>query len=214
MIDVHIKQMSGELLTIKYDNEWSTERLHDCVYEVLHPENRPLENEKWKMMLFHRGEWIIANKRSSVVIDDGEVLDLLIDSGTYDIDFPLEDYRGELWRNMLQIRGSINVDFPFYVNEETGFYYFDDEIEQYQELYHLKNPYSIPHVDAHEFINTLDIPLCLKEVIYSRYYWCYYTIIPSNAPLPISYYCNYKCTTDENGDILIEDHPQNENELC
>lgn len=197
--------MSGDLLSIEYDIEWSTERLHDCVYDVLPADIKPIEKDKWKIMLFLKGVWIIANKRTADLID-GDVLDMLIETGTYEVDFPLEDYRGELWLNELQIRGSVHIDFPFYINEHTGLWYFDEEIELFEDLYHVQNPDTIPHIDAHELINRLDVSLCVKELIYSHYVWCYSEILPQNAPRPVSYYCNYEWEEND-GQIIIKRHP-------
>lgn len=193
MINIFVKKMTGELLSIEYNNEWSAERLHDCVYDALSVDERPLE--KWKIMLFLRGEWLIANK-STVDVEEGEVLDLLIETGTYDIDFPLEDYKRELWLNILQVRGTVNIDFPFYVNEDTGMWYFNEEVEPRE---HKINPNTFPHLDAHEFTNTLDLPLCVREFIYSSYCLCYAEILPPNAPRPIPYYCSYEYKWDEDG---------------
>ena len=198
MINIYIKQMSGNLLSIQYDIEWSTERLHDCVYDILPFDIKP--SEKWKIMLFLRGDWIIANK-NPLDLSDGDILDMLIETGTYDVDFPLEDYKNGIWRNELQIRGSVHIDFPFYVNEEKGLWYFEEEIEETQ--YNIRNPQTIPHIDAHEFINTLDVSLCVKEFIYSHYFSCYAEILSQNVPRPNSYYCNYDWE-EKDGEIFIK----------
>lgn len=38
--------MTVDLLTVQYDKEWSAERLHDCVYDILPVDEKPLYNEK------------------------------------------------------------------------------------------------------------------------------------------------------------------------
>ncbi len=198
--------MSGEILTVEYDNEWSTERLHDCVYDALPEEIRPAENEKWKIMLFLRGDWVIANNQP-LDADDGEVLDILIETGTYEVDLPLDDYKGSLWRNTLEVHGSAEIELPFYVNEDLGMWYFDEDIVLEDNLYVVKNSDIAPKLDAHEIINRLDLSLCVREFIYSRYFWCYSEILPANAPRPNRYYCNYEWEEDEDGKVSIKHVP-------
>lgn len=199
--------MSGDLLPIEYNNGWSTERLHDCVYDTLPSDIKP--DEKWKIMLFLKGDWIMANKES-IYLSEGDVLDMVIETGIYNIDFPLEDYKSEVWSNILQIRGSVHIDLLFYVNEITGVWYFKEEIDEdsfhLKNLKNLKNDSNIPNiqrVDAHELINTLDLSLCVKEYIYSKYVWCYSEILPKNAPRPNTYYCDYKWEEHE-GKVVID----------
>ena len=206
MTRIYIKRVSGELLSIEYNNEWSSEYLHNFLYDSLPADERPRENEKWKMMLFLRGEWIIANKQP-IVVEDGDILDLFVESGCYEIDIPLENYSHGLWRNMLEIRGCVNIDYAFYVNESTGFLFFDEEIQvdeqEDDDIYYIKNENIVPHVDAHDFTNTLDLPLCVREFVYSEYFKNYSTILPPDAPRPLSYYCNYEWT-EEDGKVHIK----------
>ena len=185
MINIYIKKMTGDLLTIQYDKEWSAERLHDCVYDILPDDEKPLYNEKWKIMLFLRGEWIVANKQS-VDVEEGDILDLLIESGKYKIDFSLEDYIGGLWNIVFKIRGSLNIDCHFHIDQETGLFYFENEVELYDDYYNVKH-FSIGHEDAHDLINTFDLSLCVREHAYSQFFLCHRSIL-SNAPKPISYY--------------------------
>jgi hypothetical protein len=209
-MNIYIKQMSGELLPIEYDKEWSAERLHDLVYDTLPEDIRP--DQKWKIMLFLRGNWVIANN-DPLDVEDGEVLDMLIETGNYEVDLPLDDYKGDLWRNTLMVKGSVDIELPFYVNEELGMWYFDEDILEEENLYLVKNRDISPRLDAHEVINRLDLSPCVREFIYSRYFWCYAEILPTNAPRPIRYYCDYKWEETENGNvniqrpILSEEHP-------
>jgi hypothetical protein len=189
MIDIYIKKLTGELLVIQYDKEWSAERLHDSVYDILPIDEKPFHNEKWKIMLFLRGEWIIANEKP-VNIEEGEMLDLFIESGKYKIDFCIKDYRGGLWDITFKISGSLNIDFSFNLEKKTGFWYFDNEVEIDDDYYHVRN-FAIDHVDAHDFINTFDLPLCVREFAYSQYFFYYSEILPLNTPRPFSYYSNY-----------------------
>lgn len=202
MMNIHIKQMSGELLTIEYDKEWSAERLHDSVYDALPQDIRP--DKKWKIMLFLRGNWIIANT-DPIDAEDGEVLDMLIETGTYDVDFPLDDYKGELWLNTIDVKGSTEINLPFYVNEDMGMWYFFEDIVEEDNLFLVRGNVS-PRLDAHEVINRLDLSLCVREFIYSRYFLCYAEILPANAPRPIRYYCDYEWE-EKDGDLRIHHNP-------
>lgn len=201
MMNIYIKQMSGELLTIEYDNEWSAERLHDCVYDALPEEIRP--DKKWKIMLFLRGNWVIANN-DPVDAEDGEVLDMLIETGSYEVDLPLDDYKGDLWRNTLEVTGSVDIKLPFYVNDKIGMWYFDEDIVDENNLFIVRNNEISPRLDAHEIINRLELSLCVREFIYSRYVWCYAEILPANAPRPIRYYCDYKWEETDEGTVNIQ----------
>ena len=188
MINVYIKKMSGDLLTVQYDKEWSAEILHDCVYDILSDEEKPSYNQKWKIMLFLRGEWIIANKKP-VEVEEGEILDLFVESGKYEFDFSLEDYIGGLWNIVFKIRGSLNIDCHFHIDQETGLFYFNNEVEIYDDYYHVKH-FAIGHEDGHDLINTLDLSLCVREHAYNCYFLCHRSIL-SNAPQPISYYSKF-----------------------
>jgi hypothetical protein len=197
---IHIKQMSGELLTLEYKKEWSTERLHDCVYDSLPQDIRPIH--KWKIMLFLHGNWVIANNEP-LEAEDGEVLDMLIENGTYNIDFPLEDCKGDLLFNILEISGSVEIKLPFYVSEDIGMWYFYEDIVEEDNLFLVRNSDIVPRLDAHEIINRLDLSLCVREFIYSRYFWCYAEILPVNTPRPIRYYDDYKWKEREDGNVII-----------
>lgn len=200
MININIKQMSGEILTVECENQWSAERLHDCVYDALPEDIRP--DKKWKIMLFLRGNWVIANS-DPIDMEDGEVLDMLIETGTYEVDLPLHDYKGELWLNTLEVQGSAEIELPFYVNEDIGMWYFYEDIIEEDNLYLPRNSDVVPRLDAHEIINRLDLSLCVREFIYSCYFSCYAEILPVNAPRPLSYYCDYNWEEGEDGKVII-----------
>jgi hypothetical protein len=214
IFNIYIRKKTGELFTIRYKSDENAEQLHDRVYDSLSTYEKPHMYQKWKIMLFLRGQWIIADKRS-VELVDGDVLDLVIDNSMYYIDFHHSHCTGDLLCETIKIRGSICADLPFYMNESTGFWHFDEEIEVDMEnqsyvykynLYHpynshnnSHNSYNAPynHIDAHEMLNRLDLPPCAKEYIYGKFFWCYADfLIPNNAPLPVSYYCNYEWDND------------------
>ncbi len=183
---VTIKLLNGDLLTVCGD-EWMTgEALYREVYTSLSPDVAPPPLEAWRLMLL-RDETYIAPSSARAGLTDGEVLDLWIESGTYQVHVACYGAVTGFLRMRLEIRGSVEVNEVFYMNDDTGRWFYPYEVLVDGDISCRAQKGCRGRYDYRYLAQRVGVNRCVEEYVFAWLFCQFYDTLPAHAdiaPLP------------------------------
>lgn len=124
-VTVTIRLLNGDLLTVCGEEPMSGEALYREVYALL-SDMAPPPLDAWRLMLLREGEWLPPHP-GTAGLQDGEVLDLWIE-GDWRVTVECEGYITDFLHMRLVVRGAMDREIEFYVDNNTGRWFYPHEM--------------------------------------------------------------------------------------